>query len=62
MNQKSTITLLQSLYSSESKPPELRPVDVALLTYLVLRQTEDHFVYDSQLTLANRLARVSHRC
>ena len=55
MNQRSTIALLQNLYFSESKPAELRPIDLALLTYLVLRQTEDHFIFDSQLTLADRL-------
>lgn len=55
MNQKSTITVLQNLFFSEGKPAELRPVDVALLTYLILRQTEDHYIFDSQLTLANRL-------
>jgi hypothetical protein len=30
-------------------------VDIALFTYFILRQTEDHYIYDSQLTLANRL-------
>jgi hypothetical protein len=33
---------------SENKPAELRPVDIALLTYLILRQTEDHYINDSQ--------------
>lgn len=46
---------LQNLFFSENKPPQLRPVDIALLTYLILRQTEDHFIFDSHLTLANRL-------
>ncbi len=55
MNQSSIITTLQNLFFSESKPAELRPVDIALLTYLILRQTEDHYIFDSQLTLANRL-------
>ena len=30
-------------------------MDLALLAYLLLRQTEDHFINDSQLTLAQRL-------
>ena len=49
------VTRLQNLLFSENKPLELRPVDIALLTYLILRQTEDHCIYDSHLTLANRL-------
>lgn len=55
-NQKAHIVArLQNLYFSENKPTELTPLDILLLTYLILRQTEDHFVYDSQLTLAERL-------
>jgi hypothetical protein len=56
MNEKNTITTLHNLFFSENKAAELKPVDIALLTYLVLRQTEDHYIRDSQLTLANRLA------
>lgn len=55
MNQKKTVELLQNLLFSENKPPELRPVDILLLNYLILRQTEDHCIYDSHLTLAQRL-------
>lgn len=55
MTSTATLTILRNLYFSENKPKELRPIDVALLTYLVLRQTEDHFISDSQLTLAARL-------
>jgi len=55
MNHKLTITLLQNLHFSEDKPDALKPIDLSLLTYLILRQTEDHFIYDSQLTLAERL-------
>ena len=51
----SIVAHLQNLYFSENKPTELIPLDILLLSYLILRQTEDHFVYDSQLTLANRL-------
>jgi len=50
-----TLTTLHNLYFSESKPEELQPLDLALTTYLVLRQTDDHFIYDSQDTLAERL-------
>lgn len=55
MNQNETVKLLQNLLFSENKPEQLRPLDIALLTYLIVRQTEDHFIHDSQLTLANRL-------
>jgi hypothetical protein len=49
------VTRLQNLYFSENKPPQLRPVDIALVSYLVHRQTEDHYIFDSYLTLADRL-------
>jgi hypothetical protein len=55
MTAKETVPLLQNLFFSENKPETLRPVDLALLTYLFLRQTEDHYIHDSQLTLAKRL-------
>lgn len=55
MNQSNTITTLHNLFFSESKPAELKPIDLALLVYLILRQSADHFIYDSQLTLAIRL-------
>ena len=47
---------LYDLYFSEKKPAELLPIDLALLSYLILRQTETHFIHDSQDTLAVRLA------
>ena len=50
-----TLSHLHNLFFTEKKPADLRPIDMALLTYLMLRQTEDHFINDSQLTLANRL-------
>lgn len=57
MTQQSShiVAHLQSLYFSENKPEQLRPVDIALLTYLILRQTADHYIYDAHLTLASRL-------
>jgi len=51
----SIVARLQNLLFSEDKPAELLPLDILLLTYLVLRQTEDHYIYDSHLTLADRL-------
>jgi Helix-turn-helix domain len=50
-----TLTRLHDLYFSETKPKKLKPIDLALLTYLILRGTDDHFIYDSQETLAARL-------
>jgi len=50
-----TLTRLHDLYFSENKPKKLKPIDLALLTYLVLRQSDDHFIRDSQDTLAARL-------
>lgn len=55
MNQKETVKVLQNLLFSEPKPAKLRPVDIALISYLILRQTEDHYIFDSHLTLADRL-------
>ena len=49
------LTTLHNLYFSENKPQQLQPVDIALATYLILRQTDDHFIYDSQDTLATRM-------
>jgi hypothetical protein len=51
----SMLSTLQNLYFSENKPAELTPLDIALTSYLILRQTEDHFIFDSQDTLATRL-------
>lgn len=53
--QANTLTILHNLYFSENKPETLQPLDLALATYLLLRQTEDHFIWDSQDTLATRL-------
>jgi DNA-binding transcriptional MocR family regulator len=46
---------LRDLYFSENKPDKLQPIDVALLSYLLLRESEDQFIRDSQETLAARL-------
>lgn len=55
MSNPMLLTRLRDLYFCESKPEDLTPVDVALLTYLLLRETEDHFITDGQETLAARL-------
>lgn len=47
---------LYDLYFSDQKPAELLPIDLALLSYLILRQSETHFINDSQDTLAARLS------
>ena len=46
---------LRDLYFSERKPKDLTPTDMALLTYLLLRESEDHFIFDSQETIGARL-------
>jgi DNA-binding MarR family transcriptional regulator len=50
-----TIDVLQRLYFSESKPKQLKPIDLSVLSYLILRRTADHNIYDSQQTIAERL-------
>jgi hypothetical protein len=40
MNQRQIVGMLQNLLFSENKAAELRPIDIALLTYLILRQTD----------------------
>lgn len=49
------IDVLQRLHFSESKPSYLLPLDISLLTYLVLRRSIDHEISDSAGTLAHRL-------
>jgi DNA-binding MarR family transcriptional regulator len=49
------IQRLHNLYFSENKPKKITPTDVALVTYLLLRQSEDHFIRDTQETLGARL-------
>lgn len=50
-----TVEVLQRLLFSEDKPSKLTPLDVAVLSYLVLRRCQDHEIFDSQFTLATRL-------
>lgn len=50
-----TVETLQRLLFSEEKPASLTPVDIAILTYLVLRRSLDHEIIDSEGTLALRL-------
>lgn len=48
--------VLINLYSNEDKPATITPLDIAVISYLVLRKAFDHEIYDSQSTLAMRLA------
>lgn len=48
--------VLLNLYSNEDKPPEITPLDIGVVTYLIMRKAFDHEVYDSQSTLATRLS------
>jgi Helix-turn-helix domain len=50
-----TLVTLQKLFFSEEKPEDLTPLDICLVAYLLLRQTETHHIYDSQETLARRV-------
>lgn len=50
-----TVDVLHRLFFSESKPRRLKPVDLTVLTYLVLRRCEDHEIFDSYLTIAERV-------
>lgn len=49
------IDMLQRLFFSRDKPPRVKPVDISILTYLILRRCIDHEVFDSQDTIAKRL-------
>jgi hypothetical protein len=49
------IDVLQRMFFSESKPSQLIPVDLAVITYLVLRRCVDHAIFDSQDTIAQRV-------
>jgi hypothetical protein len=50
-----TLDMLQQLFFSESKPKNLRPVDVSIMAYLTLRRCADHHIVDSYLTIADRV-------
>jgi len=47
--------VLLNLYSNEDKPSEISPLDICVVSYLILRKAFDHEIYDSQSTLAMRL-------
>jgi len=55
LSDNSIVEQLLNLYTSEEHPSKLQPIDIALVTYLVLRRTHDHEIFDSQLTIAQRL-------
>ncbi len=50
-----TVEVLQRLYFSETKPSHLLPLDLAIMTYLVLRRCADHAIFDSYHTIAERV-------
>jgi hypothetical protein len=50
-----TIDVLKKLFFSDDKPSTIAPVDMGVLAYLILRRSVDHEVYDSYLTIAERL-------
>jgi hypothetical protein len=54
LTDKVTVDVLQRLIFSEEKPSKLLPIDLVIMTYLVLRRCEDHEIFDSQLTIAER--------
>lgn len=57
LNNNSIVKYLQNLYFSENQPQpsRLQPIDIAFVTYLLLRRTQDHEIFDSQFTIAQRL-------
>lgn len=54
LNDQTTIAVLERLMFSEDKNAPLLPVDIAVLTYLILRRCGDHPIFDSFLTIAKR--------
>jgi hypothetical protein len=50
-----TLDTLRNLFFSEDKPDTLQSIDVAVVAYLILRKCEDHEVYDSYRTIAERV-------
>jgi hypothetical protein len=55
VDDSATLMALRHLLLSEDKPPSLQPIDILLAAYLCVRKTEDHAIYDSHATLAERL-------
>jgi DNA-binding MarR family transcriptional regulator len=50
-----TVDVLQRLFFSETKPKNLKPIDISILGYLILRRCADHEIVDSHLTVAERV-------
>jgi hypothetical protein len=49
------IDILQRMFYSEAKPSNLLPVDLSVMTYLLLRRCTDHAIFDSYQTIAERV-------
>lgn len=50
-----TTEVFRKLFFSEDKPKALKPIDLSILAYLILRRSEDHEIFDSFLTIAERV-------
>jgi hypothetical protein len=50
-----TVDVLQRLLFNESKPTQLLPIDIAVMSYFILRRCVDHSISDSQGTIARRV-------
>lgn len=55
LTDRALIETIRHLYFSEGKPTQITPVDISILTYLILRRSEDHEIFDSQETIAGRI-------
>jgi len=57
LSDSTIVESLLNLYSSEDQPQpsNLQPIDIAFVTYLILRRTHDHEIFDSQFTIGQRL-------
>jgi hypothetical protein len=55
LDNHAAIEILQRLFFSEAKPSILRPVDLSVMAYLLLRRCADHAIFDSYQTIAERV-------
>lgn len=49
------IDVLQRMLFSETKPSKVRPIDLSVMTYLLMRRCADHSIFDSHQTIAERV-------
>ena len=49
------IDIMQRMFFSEAKPSHLLPVDFSVMSYLLLRRSVDHAIFDSHQTIAERV-------